>query len=29
VGPLANRSEAEKMRTRLNKLGLNGTLVPV
>ncbi len=29
VGPLPNRSEAEKMRSRLNKLGLNGTLVPV
>lgn len=28
VGPLQGRAEAEKMRTRLNKLGLNGTLVP-
>lgn len=28
VGPLQSRAEAEKMRARLNKLGLNGTLVP-
>jgi DedD protein len=28
IGPLQGRAEAEKMRTRLNKLGLNGTLVP-
>lgn len=28
VGPFANKAEAEKMRTRLVKLGLNGTLIP-
>ena len=28
VGPVQGRAEAEKMRARLNKLGLNGTLVP-
>ena len=27
VGPFANKAEAEKMRTRLVKLGLNGTLI--
>ncbi len=29
VGPFASREDAEKMRARLIKLGLNGTLVPV
>ncbi len=28
VGPFANHDEAEQMRARLVKLGLNGTLVP-
>lgn len=28
VGPFASKDEAEKIRTRLGKLGLNGTLVP-
>ncbi len=28
VGPFASKDEAEKVRTRLGKLGLNGTLVP-
>lgn len=28
VGPFASKAEAEKMRTRLVKLGLNGTLIP-
>jgi len=28
VGPFANKAEAEKMRTKLVKLGLNGSLVP-
>lgn len=29
VGPFASKEEAEKMRTRLVKLGLNGSLVPL
>ena len=29
VGPFANKDEAEKMRVRLVKLGLNGSLVPL
>lgn len=29
VGPFASKEEAEKMRARLVKLGLNGTLVPL
>jgi DedD protein len=29
VGPFANRHEADKMRARINKLGLNATIVPV
>lgn len=29
VGPFASREDAEKMRTKIVKLGLNGTLVPV
>lgn len=29
VGPFASKEEAEKMRTKIIKLGLNGTLVPV
>lgn len=28
VGPFANREEADKMRGKISKLGLNGTLVP-
>lgn len=28
VGPFANREEADKMRAKIGKLGLNGTLVP-
>ncbi|HVL74663.1 MAG TPA: SPOR domain-containing protein, partial [Noviherbaspirillum sp.] len=28
VGPFASRDEAEKMRERIVKMGLNGTLVP-
>ncbi|MFZ1181576.1 MAG: SPOR domain-containing protein [Herbaspirillum sp.] len=28
VGPFANRNEADKMRARINKLGLNATIVP-
>jgi DedD protein len=28
VGPFANKEEADKMRIKLNKLGLNGTVVP-
>jgi DedD protein len=28
VGPFGNKEEAEKMRARLNKLGMNGTVVP-
>lgn len=28
VGPFANREEADKMRAKITKLGLNGTLVP-
>ncbi|HJV85639.1 MAG TPA: SPOR domain-containing protein [Noviherbaspirillum sp.] len=28
VGPFANKEEAEKVRAKVNKLGLNGTLVP-
>jgi DedD protein len=29
VGPFGNRDEADRMRTKLTKLGLNGTLVPL
>jgi DedD protein len=29
VGPFASKEEAEKVRARLVKLGLGGTLVPV
>ena len=29
VGPFVNKEEAEKMRARLRKLGLNGSLQPV
>jgi DedD protein len=29
VGPFANREDADRMRARIGKLGLNGTLVPV
>lgn len=29
VGPFGNRDEADRMRTKLIKLGLNGTLVPL
>ena len=29
VGPFTNKEEADKMRARLAKLGLNGTLVPI
>ncbi len=28
VGPFANKAEAEKMRAKLEKLGLNGSLIP-
>lgn len=29
VGPFANRNEADKMRARINKLGLDATIIPV
>ena len=29
VGPFVNKDEADKVRVKLGKLGLNGTLVPV
>ncbi|TFW10280.1 hypothetical protein E4K72_01580, partial [Oxalobacteraceae bacterium OM1] len=29
VGPFANKDEADKVRARIVKLGLNGTLVPL
>lgn len=29
VGPFASKEEADKMRVKLNKLGLNGTLIPL
>jgi DedD protein len=28
VGPFASKEEADKMRAKLGKIGLNGTLVP-